>query len=1064
MKRQMRTALYSSVALAAMAASVPVIAQEITSTIRGTVVDASGNGLANMEVSVTHDASGSRRTFTTGNNGAFVARGLRPGGPYSIAVAGNGSYEGQTIAGIYLKVNQPLPLTIPLSSVGASVEEIQITARRLSSTLRSGGSAAYDANRISDLPSISRDFKDTLRQNPFINLDSANGDSLSVAGSNDRFNSITLDGVRQDDTFGLNSSGVPTQRSPISIDTIEQVSGAVAPFGVQFGGFTGGQFNVVTKSGTNEFHGTAFYQYTDQGLVGDKSGNGDGDPTNDGVDLGVFKEKFYGATLGGPIVKDKLFFFAAYEKFEGSTPNLFGTEDSGAANAVRGVTSADFNQITQIARDVYGYDTQGLDSGDIPEIDEKIYAKIDWNINDNHRTFLSYQRTEGNALRVQDSSASRGNLGAVSHWYNRSETLEAWNFQLFSDWSDNLSTELKLGLSDQDTGQVSLSEPGVGEIRIDTAGGGTVYLGTDDSRHANQLSNETLNLKFKADYVAGDHTFTAGYELNQVETFNVFIQRALGVWRFDSIDDFENRIASQFDYQNAVTNNSEDGAAQFTISTHTFYLQDRWDIGDKLVITGGIRADYYKQPDSPALNNNFVTRNGFDNTKTYDGELLIQPRFGFSYDLDDKTQITGGVGRFGGGDPTVWVSNAFSLDGVTISTFGTTRGRSSENLDVLDNVSIRSIPQIAQDALALGNGDVAATDPDFDIPSVWKYNLGVERFFDFGPLGDDWRIKAEAIWTRTDKAADWKELRRVQTGTAIDGSPIYVPFQRGYDILLTNTSGGKSDVYSIAFDKSWDFGLSVFGSYAFTDSESVNEGTSSTASSNFNFAAHLDRNNRQLGTSPFETRHAIKLGATYRKDFWDDNTTKISLFYSGRSGRPFSLTLDEFLQFGGSSSIDFGDGHLLYVPTAAESAVAVFDGDGNPTNTENVIFETQQDLDTFNLLVDNLGLVRGQSVEKQGQRGPWLNELDLRFSQEVPVGSFGKVELWLDMENVLNFLDSDWGRYDRVRFPQITAADVDVLSDGRFLYSDVFSSDISGGTFQVRQSVWKVQLGVKYKF
>ena len=654
----------------------------------------------------------------------------------------------------------------------------------------------------------------------------------------------------------------------------------------------------------------------------------------------------------------------------------------------------------------------------------------------------------------------------VSHWYNRGETLTAWNFQLFSDWTDKLSTEVKVGLSDQKTSQVSLSEPGVGEIRIGTEGGGLVYLGTDDSRHSNRLSNETLNLKFKADYVTGDHTFTGGYELNQVDVFNLFIQRSLGVWRFNSIDDFENGIADRFDYQNAVTNNDEDGAANFTISKHTFYLQDRWDVGDNLVLTGGIRGDYYKQNATPALNTNFVTRNGFDNTGSLEGKLLVQPRFSFSYDLDAKTQITGGAGIFGGGDPNVWISNAFSLDGVTISTYQSRRGRSSEDPSVLDSPDFRNIPQVAQDALAAGNGDVAVTDPDFKVPSVWKFNLAAERYFDFGPLGNDWRIKAEAIWTRIRYAADWKELRRVQIGTAVDGSPIYAPFQNGYDILLTNSTAGGSDVYAVSFDKSWDNGLSIAGSYTYTDSESVNEGTSSTASSNFNFAAHLDRNDRQVGRSPFETRHAIKFSATYRKDFWDDNTTLVSLYYSGRSGRPYSLTLDEFLQFGGSTSIDTGDGHLLYVPELADSAVAQYDGDGNLTSTESVLFEDQQDLDTFNQLVSNLDLARGQSVEKQGERGPWLNELDMRISQEVPVGKFGKIELSLDMENLLNFIDSDWGRYDRVRFPQITAADVEVLDDGRFIYSDVFSADPiqNAVSFQPTRSVWRIQFGVKYKF
>ncbi|SDE23838.1 TonB-dependent receptor [Kordiimonas lacus] len=1047
MKRQMRAALCSSVALAAMAASVPVIAQEITSSIRGSVVDASGNAQVGVQVVVVHVPSGSRSTFTSNNSGAFVARGLRPGGPYTVTTVVDGN-ETVQYEGLVLNVSEPLPLTLYVAAAGSSFEEIEVTAARIQA-IRAGGASSYGSGRISELPSIGRDIKDTIRQNPFVDVGTGSGAAISIGGGNNRFNSLTVDGVRQDDDFGLNGNGYPTQRSPISLDTVEQVGVSPAPFSVEFGKFTGGQINVVTKSGTNEFHGTAFYQYRNDSTAGDKSVTLDGEDFD--VDLGDFSNKFYGATLGGPIIKDKLFFFAAYEKFEGSTPNTIGAEGSGFASEVQGVTQADVERIDQIASSVYGIDNQFSDTGGIPETDEKIFLKLDWNINDRHRAFASYQKTDGNSLSQTDHGGNR--FSYKSHWYNRSEKLEAYNFQLFSDWSDNFTTEVKVSRKKNETGQVGLAlDQGIGEIQINTDGGGRVYLGIDDSRHSNALNNTTWQAKFKAELLAGDHTMTFGYELDSVDVFNLFIQETRGEWRFGSIDEFEAGTPDFLIYQNAITNNPDDGAAEFNLTTHTLYLQDRWDVNDKLTLTYGLRADIYSQQKAPNENPNFIARHGFSNSTSLNHKSIIQPRLSFTYDIDDKTLVRGGVGKFGGGDPLVWVSNSYSLDGVTIDSEFTT------DPAIINGLDFRSIPQVIQDALEPGNGNTSVIDPDYKVPSIWKMNLAVERYFDLGSLGEDWHFTAEAIWSRNKNPVDWKELRRSVIGTAIDGSPIYDQ-PGGFDLMLTNNTGGGSNVYAFSFDKSWDNGFSVFGSYTYTDAFIANEGTSSTAQSNFNFAAHLDRNNRAVGTSVFERPHQIKLGATMRKDFWEDNFTTVSLFYTGRSGRPYSITLDEFMQFGGDRSIDSGDGHLLYVPLEGEAAIAGSAG----ADSAKVVFADADVQADFNALVQNFGLKRGQSVDLQGERAPWTNDLDLRVSQEVPVGKYGKIELWLDMQNVLNFVNSGWGEVYESNFAQQAMVDANVdAASGQFTYTNVEAAPFL--TFRDVDSVWTVQFGVKYKF
>lgn len=1032
--------LCASVSLPAALIATEVAAQNITSAVRGVITDESGQALANVSVTITHIDSGTRTTATTNNQGGYFARGLRPGGPYVIEVASTSDLQGQRIEGVNLGVNETLPVSFSLAARSSAVEEIIVTAQSVASQNYGGGATTYGSQDIQDIASISRDFKDTIRRNPFVNIDGANNDAISISGSNNRFNSLTVDGIRQDDDFGLNSSGVPTQRTPISIDAIEQIGVNPAPFNVEFGRFQGGSINVVTKSGTNEYHGTVFYQRNSDNWAGSRS-------RTDDVSL-EFNEEFYGATLGGPIVKDKLFFFVNYERFKGSRPNTDGPAGSGRANETSLVSVADVERIAQIAQDVYGFDALGLPPGSVGEEDRKFLAKIDWNINEDHRAFFSYQRTNGNRVVPQNTNASRNQVGLLSNWYNNNERLIAYNFQLFSDWSDNFKTELKVGRKEVRNRQNSFGDLDFAEFTIQLPDRAEVVLGPDEARHANRLNNDLWQVKFKGDYYWGDHVFTAGYELDKLEVFNVFVRRSQGEYRFSSIEDFENRIANRLRYGNSVTGNPDDAAAEFGITTHTFYVQDAWTPTDDLTLVIGGRLDWYQQGEAPLLNQNFLDRNGFGNDQGLDGKTLFQPRFGFTYDFDDRTRVRGGAGLFGGGDPNVWISNAFTVDGITTGSLTIDSGSDPALIAAaLNNVDGFDIPQIVQDQIQPGNGPVATTDPNFKVPSSWKFNLAVEREFDLGPLGDGYLVTAEGIWSRTRDAADWRELRRTVVGTAPDGSPIYSA-ESGYDLILTNTGRGKSDSYAVSVSKAYDNGISFDASYTYQDAKVVNPGTSSTAESNFNFAEHVDRNNRALGTSPFEIKHSIKVNLTYKKQFIEDHDTTFGLFYTGRSGEPFSLTFNQSgTPFGGSSAIDFGDGHLLYIPTV---------------NDPNVVFASAEVEAQFNQLVSDFGLekYRGQNVPKGHARAPWVNTLDFHFSQEVPF-YFGKFELTFDMENLLNFFDSDWGRFEDANFPQITAINVDINDQNQFVYSGTPGADL---TFRPLQSIWRMQLGAKYKF
>ena len=604
-----------------------------------------------------------------------------------------------------------------------------------------------------------------MRVDPKAWVDPTNSDALEVAGVNNRYNTITVDGVRQNDDFGLNNNGYPTQRSPLSVDAIEAVSVLTAPFSVEYSFFRGSTINMVTKSGTNEFTGSAFYYTGDDSLLGDETKDTE-------VDL-VFDEEIYGGTLGGPIIKDNLFFFLSYEKLEREAPQDIGPAGSGFPVQVPGVTQAEYDQVRQIGLDVYNFDV-GETLASAPEQDEKILAKLDWNINDSHRASLAYQRTEGNELIVNttNNNAGTNRLGAPSNWYDRAILMETASLQLFSDWNEYFSTEVKLARKEVDTAQVSLFGTDFGEMIIQTPSGGQMFIGSDEFRHANELTNDVDSIKLKGNFFLGDHTIMVGYEREMLDIFNVFVPRSQGQWRFASIDDFEAQVATSLSYGNAFTNDAADGAATFGYDVDSVYFQDEWQATPDLKFQAGVRMDIFSGDDVPLLNTNFAGRYGFNNQQTLDGRDLMMPRIGFNWQWTPQTTVYGGWGIFGGGTPNVWVSNSFSNDGVTVVRVDVP----DEDLPELDPSLIGGngfdIPQAVLDfnAAQRGDGPVNAIDPNFEIPSQYRWNLGIQH-----TLPWDIEMTADIIYSRVKDEVLWQDIRLEQIATAPDGRPIYGP-------------------------------------------------------------------------------------------------------------------------------------------------------------------------------------------------------------------------------------------------------------------------------------------------
>jgi outer membrane receptor for ferrienterochelin and colicin len=1040
-----------------------VSAQEISATISGRVVSADGVAIEGATVTVLHQPTGASRTVTSAADGRFQVAGLRVGGPFRISATKDG-FEDAAIEDVVTALGQPTVLDLAMASTG--MQEVVVAGTRLRAA-EIGATSEFSSRDIANLPSVSRDVKSVIRLDPKVIVDPTNVDAIEIAGTNSRFNSITIDGIRQSDDFGLNNNGYPTQRSPISIDAVEAVSVRTAPFDVRDSGFQGGTVTLVTKSGTNDFEGSAYYYKYNDSLVGDRN------KQNDLVFQ--FDEKTFGATFGGPIMQDRLFFFVSYEKLERTAPVELGPTGSGLPVDVPGVSLADYNEIVDIARDVYGFDPGEL-TGALPEEDEKILVKLDWNINDQHRMALAYQKSDGNGI-VQNStnnSVSLNRIASPSNWYNRAFPLEQLSLQMFSNWTDNFSTELKIGRKEVTGIQASLQGTDFAEMQIRTSQGGTVFIGPDQFRHANELENNLNQFKLSGDYRLGNHTLSAGVELEKLDVFNLFVSNSEGQYLFNRVDalnpraaieDFRARTAQSFTYQNAISNDADDAAAAFKLDTWSLFVQDRWQITPTLSLIGGVRLDMYKSDDVPPLNQNFLNRYGFDNQETFDGRELISPRVGLTWELDERTTISGGVGLFGGGSPNVWLSNSYSNTGVATSQITVNSG-SPANLRtaVLTNVDGFEIPAEAQALLVAGDGPVNALDPDFDIPSSWRWNLSGSRIFDLGPLGDEWRIGADFIYTKVRDAVVWRDLRLIATGTGPDGRPLYslrpgdTRSTASNDLLLTNTSEGSGLISTLDISKTFQTRAGRFDlyfGYANQNVKDVNAGTSSTALSNWDNLATSDINDPGLATSNYEIKHRFPLSLTWRKAFFGDYDSAVGLFVERRSGRPFSYT------FGGSSSV-FGDPRqnsrqrqLFYVPN-----------DASEINLAGGL--TWEALDAF---IENSGLdqYRGRIAPRNAFTSPWYTVADLRLSQELPAFfKEAKGIISLDIENFANLINSDWGRLSQVSFPYVSpVVQVNGITDGRYTYAPV--SGQTGprtvvNSISALPSVWRIQLGIKFQF
>ena len=1007
-----------------------ILAEQTTGIIRGSVTDETGNPVSGASVQIIHIPSGSKSSTSSGNSGAFYSRGLRLGGPFKVTVTKSG--QSSVRSNIFTRLGSESNVSFSLGST--SVEEIVVTAKASDfSGLGVGPGSTFDSEDISTLPSIDRDIKDIAKLDPFVTVD--NNDQLSFAGGMPRLIGFIIDGVSANDSYGLSSNAYPTNRMPLSIDVIDQVSVKIANFDAELGEASSGNIVLTTKAGTNDFHGSF--------TIESSQTSGD-EPFGEKVDNADPDTELFSIALQGPIIKDKLFFSFGYEKYEASDPIQMQAFQSGL------VTKAEADAVIQAAKDVIGYDAGSYNKG-LEEEDEKTFLRIDANVTDTQALTLEYIHVDGFTESAYWNRSYAVPLS--SDWYKINKEYETIKFELNSDWSDNFSTRVMYSDTDVMNPNTPVGSTSIGEVGVGVASGGTVFFGPDQYRHANEIQTNRKQFEVAGYYDIGDHAITLGYKKMENDMFNMFSRNSLGEYDYNSLEDFIAGNLRELDYRNADTNNPRDAAGRFNMDYTIIYLQDTWNISSDLTARIGFRYEEISQDTTPEYNSFWYNWTGDDfrpaprNDVNLDGEDIIMPRFSLDWQAKDNVLVTFGWGEFSGNLPPVWFGGPYIDTGLGLP--GNKLRAKSNNLPTPGTPA--SYPgeaalALVQNEIGDTGGYTAMMDKDFGIPSITKMSLGV-----VADLYSGITIRANYIHMEEEDPVGAYIGGCDPKGNALaDNRPLYGGCSYvGYLTTFKNIQP-QTSIFGISMEKSFDNGLNLYLGYAHTDREMAHMMTSSIIFSSAVRMPLFDHLNPVNSPSHYEIEHSFDYALTWKGNVFGDLETSIGLNGFRQSGNPFSYT------YRGDMSGYRTDGEnieLLYVPSI---------------NDPNVIFSEGFDLAAFEQFLTDSGLsaYRGFTVPRNSFNSPWAGTFDLRVAQQLPSGGIpGKAIFYFDIENVLNLLNSDWGGFENYSGSTsnsrgIVEAEVD--DQGRYVYK---SFKVDGEPTQnIGKSVWQIKVGFKYQF
>ena len=1042
--------------------------QVTTSSVSGRISD-ERESLPGATVRAIHVPSGTVYGTVTNVEGRYNLSGMRAGGPYYIEVSFVG-YTTDYAEHIALSLGENYIHNVSLKNASVSLGEVVITGQSRFQSNRTGAALSMNAVEISRVPSITSSVAEVIRFNPQVTLGS--GGAMSFAGTNNRYNSFQVDGAVSNDNFGLTASGVNGGQAgaqPISMEAIEQIQIAVAPFDVRQSGFTGGAVNAITKSGTNTLTGSVFYNLTNQDLMGRyEMKNGD-------VSSKLGKQSQYrtGFTLGGPIIKDKLFFFANYEKQSNKFPNnsTLGAENSNI-DAIEAKKILDEVKSLATARGVTYNGTLPTSFEEYTNSD-KAGLKLNWNINDSHKTSIRWNMV---AATQSNMTPTVTNLNSSDYMYEFKSNANTFVAELQSRFSNNISNEFRASYVRVRDSRNPYGSPFpmivVNNVRkADATGAATVNIGNERSSVANRLDQDVWSFTNNLNWYQGNHTLTFGTHNEFFHFANLFIQDNYGTYYFNNPDDFFACKINQYRFQEAnvaVTGNPRWEAA-FGAGQLGFYAQDRWYAAKNFILTIGLRMDIPLFFDSPAENapfNEYSAQKGwgYKTNQKLSSTPLWSPRAGFRWTLDENNNfmLRGGIGIFTGRIPFVWLSNNFSNTGIQMATYNTT-ATSDLSLIVDPNGQADNVSRLA----AGGSQTINVFAPDFKFAQNMRVNLG----FDFNVGGINWT--AEAIYSKTLNDVLYQNLARDVNGKTVaqtypslsfDNRPMLevvtggTPFTQVF--ALSNTNEGYSYNLSLQGAKKFDFGLDLIASYAFTQSKSLNSGTSSVAASNWDYNyVNGNPNKPELGFSGFNTPHKINVTAFYSMNFVKSQTTTFGLIYQGLSGAPYSVVYAGAGNFNGDGS---ASNNLIWIPTDAQVDQMNFRATTTVTADEQKAnFKAWLARDPY------LSKNRGKYFERYADNHPFEHHFDFHFAHKANFNVGAQqhaLELTFDILNVGNMLNTKWGRTHSTpwSYSPITFAGTNAAGDAEFQFLQGPNYDqFNYADFTSR---WRGQIGLRYTF
>jgi hypothetical protein len=1092
-----------------MLTGISSFAQVTTSAVSGKISDAKGESLPGATVQVVYQPTNASSGIATNLEGRYTIVNLTPGGPYEITISFVG-YKSEKFNDVYLKLGETLKLDVTLQDEAQQLGEVTVVGVNQEVTEKTGAGTNVGREQITSLPTLSRSFSDFTRLTP----QSSNN---SFAGTNFRYNNITLDGAVNNDAIGFspslggisgtaNQPGSSTRTNSFSLDAIQEVQVQIAPYDVSLGNFTGGSINAVSRSGSNIVTGSVYAFGRNASITGNYKG---ADKVGDGSMPSSYYDYQTGFRIGLPIIKNKLFWFTNEEITNNQTPVFFPSNAPGyfmnqtvsqlnngsvpgslASYANLSVADAIESKLGAMPVTQYnpagGYDPGATGNYTIYSKSQKFFNRFDWIINKNHSLAIRNNTIISEASNLERSTQEFqfGNYDFVQKNTNISTVAE-----LKSKFGGSVSNSLIIGYTDiKDTRDPKGSI--FPQVQINGISGGHVLLGTNREAGIFNMGQRTFEFTDNLKIFKGNHIYTIGTHNEFYNIDYVFINSWNGRFDYSSLNNFLLDNPSRMRAIYSTTDNTRssllnNSPGKFNVFLTSLYAQDEW-IKGKLTLTYGLRADMPILPSGPngAARSNFPDAPAnYGNTYTYGtpvsqistnylGQVYVSPRIGFNYDLkgDKSVIIRGGSGLFTGRIPFAWFGYAFVNNGVTFNAMDL---NPPKPITPATTVPMPTDPsQFGAYAAAYGSKnrtELDLMDKNFSLPRIWRSNLAV----DF-QLGKGYKLTVEGIYTKTlkdvlIKQINLKDSAVYATYDANHQQPLYLNagttgnrvsnnFSSVY--LITNTDQGYRYQLTAQISKSYHFGLSWNAAYTYGESKDILNGIRNSPESGWQLNQNLNPNNALLAYSNFDIRHRIVASAQYKKN-WFAGTSYVSLILTMQSGSPFTYAINSNKLTGNGQQID-----MFYVPKSASE---------NPYNFTGATASAQ--LQAFDQFISNdsyLNSRRGQFTERNGGRTPWNNQLDLRFMHDfhlkVGENKTNTIQLTFDIINLTNLLNKDWGVYYFT--PNTLNSSVDpglsinsrTVNNGQAVVNGSYATPKSTYSIDQFSSRWQAQVGVRYIF